>query len=261
MNLNNILATVIDVAYKTGAYLKEEQSKLKDNFIEVKSTRNYVTYVDKEAERIIVTALSEAFPDTGFLTEEETIDSNIKEWTWIIDPLDGTTNFVNGDSPYCVSIALQHNNKTVLGVVYDPIANDLYAASTEHIATLNKKPITVSNHPTLSEGYIGFGIPYVLDKPAEEILKRTSLQYNKASFRIKGAAAIEICYVASGKYDAFFHSGLSPWDVAAGSFILKKAGGTVTDFKEGNNYIYGKEYIGSNGHIHNEIIEKIINDN
>lgn len=260
MNLYNTLDTVIKVAHKAGEYLKQEQEKLAKGAIEIKGTRDYVTYIDKETEKIVVSALSEAFPHTGFLTEEGTIESEIKEWTWIIDPLDGTTNYVNGDTPYSVSIALQHNNKTVLGVVYDPILEELYCATTETKALLNNKPIVVSTHPTLSESYLGFGVPYSLDDRAIEVLQRTTLQYSKASFRIKGSAAVELCYVAAGRLDAYFHSGLSAWDVAAGSFILEQAGGRVTDFDTGDNYIFGREIVASNGYIHDEIIEHIIND-
>lgn len=261
MNLNKTLETVIEVAHKVGGYLKEEQSKLMQGSIEVKGTRDYVTYIDKEAEKIIVSALSDAYPETGFLTEEGTIESEIREWTWIIDPLDGTTNYVNGDTPYTVSIALQHNEETVLGVVYDPILDELYCATSESNATLNGNAIKVSSHPTLTDGYLGFGIPYVLDARAEIVLLNTTKQYSKASFRIKGSAAVELCYVAAGRLDAYFHSGLSPWDVAAGSFILDRAGGKVTDFDGKSNYIYGRELIASNGVIHDEIIRYIINDN
>lgn len=260
MDLNKTLEIVIKVAHKAGAYLREEQSKLVESAIEKKNTRNYVTYIDKEAEKLIVSELSEAFPETGFLTEEETIVNEVKEWTWIIDPLDGTTNYVNGDTSYTVSIALQHNNKTVLGVVYDPLLEELYCATTDSKATLNNKLISVSNHSTITDAFIGFGVPYTLDTESEAILKRASLQYSKASFRIKGSAAVEICYVAAGRYDVFFHSGLSPWDVAAASFILQQAGGKNKDFKNGDNYIFGRELIASNGHMHNEIMKHIIND-
>ncbi len=260
MNLKDTLKTVINVARTAGAFLKDEQSKLKNASVEMKSTRNYVTYIDKAAERIIVDELSKAFPETGFLTEEETVASEVKEWTWIIDPLDGTANYIHNDTPYSVSIALQHNEVTVLGVVYDPIAEELYQAIEGDEATLNGKAIGVSQHAELEDAYMGFGIPYVLDTKAMEVLQRTTKFYHKCSLRIKGSAAIELCYVAAGRLDAYFHSGLSPWDVAAGSFILQQAGGTVTDYDKNSDYIHGREIVASNGHIHNEIIENIIND-
>lgn len=259
MNLNDTLKTVIEVAQSAGAYLKEEQSKLKNELVETKSTRNYVTYIDKAAEKIIVEGLLKEYPDTGFLTEEGTIESKIKEWTWIIDPLDGTTNYINNDTPYSVSIALQHNEVTVLGVVYDPIAEELFHAIEGEKAVLNNQHISVSKQDTLTDSYIGFGIPYVVNSRAMEVLQNTTNYYSKCSFRIKGSAAIELCYVADGRYDAYYHSGLSPWDVAAGSFILQQAGGMITDFNNSDNYIYGREIVATNGHIHNELVEKIIN--
>ncbi len=260
MDLKHTLDIVTEIAYKAGKYLKEEQTRLKLNSIETKSQRNYVTYIDKEAEKIIVSELSKIFPDTGFLTEEGTIESEIKEWTWIIDPLDGTTNYIHGDTPYSVSIALQYKQQIVLGIVYDPVADELYSASNISGAKLNENPIEISKTKSIQNAYIGFGIPYNLDKRGKGILYRTTLQYKNCSFRIKGSAAIELCYVAAGRSDAYFHSGLSPWDVAAGSFILERAGGKITDFNEGNNYIFGKEIVASNGYIHKEIIEQIITE-
>ncbi len=261
MNLEKTLEVVKEVAHKAGAYLKEEQSKLTLSSIELKSARNYVTYIDKEAEKIIVSELVSKFPDTGFLTEEGTKITEEKEWTWIIDPLDGTTNYVNGDTPYTVSIALQHNGVTVLGIVYDPAYNEIYCAIAGGEATLNDKPINVSKRDTIEDSYIGFGIPYVIDARAQGILKHLPTQYHKCSFRIKGSAAVELCYVAAGKSDAYFHSGLSPWDVAAGAFILEMAGGRVTDYDGAGNFIFGREIVASNGYIHKEVMDNIINYN
>ena len=258
-SIDQICQEAVEIALVTGAYLKEEQQKLSISAIEMKSARNYVTYIDKEAERRAIEGLSQILPDAAFLAEEETVEFEEKEYTWIVDPLDGTTNYIHGDTPYSVSIALMHNKKTVLGIIYDPVADELYTATTESDATLNGIPITISKHETLQNGYIGFGIPYKLDSKGEEILKRTTLQYRKCSFRIKGSAAAEICYVASGRLDAYFHSGLSPWDVAAAAFILKKTGGRITDFSDGDNYVFGREIVATNGYIHQELMDNIIN--
>lgn len=258
-SINTICNEAIEVALATGKYLKEEQQKLSHSAVEMKSARNYVTYIDKTAEKIAVEGLKPIIPDAGFLVEEETVEFKQKAYTWIVDPLDGTTNYIHGDTPYSVSIALMHNNETILGIVYDPIADELYSATSESEATLNQQPVAKSEHKTLENGYIGFGIPYKLDAKGEEILQRTTHQFRKCSFRIKGSAAVELCYVAAGRSDAYFHSGLAPWDVAAGAFILERAGGKCTDFSGGNNYIHGKEIVASNGYIHQEIMENIIN--
>lgn len=259
--LEKLCNEVKELALSTGEYLKREQATLRKNDIELKGTRNYVTYIDKEAESRLVEGLSKLLPEAGFLTEEETVVFEEKEFTWIVDPLDGTTNYVHGDSTFSVSIALMKGKKIILGVVYDPLAEQMYWSIGVGKTFLNNNPIKVSNHSTLENGYIGFGIPYSLDEKGEKILQNAVKQFRKCSFRIKGSAALEICYVAAGVCDTYFHSGLSPWDVAAGAFILQCAGGKCTDFSGGDNYIFNKELVASNSTIHQEIMETIIQGN
>lgn len=258
MNLTIICNEVEQIARSVGEFLKNEQAKLHKSDIELKGTRNFVTHIDMEAEKMLVEKLGKLIPDATFLTEEGTVSYAEGEYTWIIDPLDGTTNYVHGDTPFSVSVALTKNGKIVLGVVYDPVADELYSAIEKGKATLNGNPIKVSSHNTLTNAYIGFGIPYSLDEQGEKILRNAIEQFRKCSFRIKGSAAIEICYVACGRSDAYFHSGLSPWDVAAGTFILECAGGKNSDFSNGEKYVFNKELVASNGVIHREILEKII---
>ncbi|HBX46571.1 inositol monophosphatase family protein [Limibacterium fermenti] len=249
---------VAQIAVSTGEFLKIQQAKLHRSDIEFKGVRNYVTHIDKEAEQQLVKELGALLPEASFLTEEGTVEYQKERYTWIIDPLDGTTNYIHGDKPFSVSIGLKEDDKIILGIVYDPVAEEMFSATGKDTAQLNGKPISVSNHPSLNNGYIGFGIPYSLDEKGEQILKNAFAQFRQCSFRIKGSAAIEICSVAMGRSDAYFHSGLSPWDVAAGSFILKCAGGTCTDFSGGENYLFGKELVASNGAIHREILQGII---
>lgn len=258
MNIKTIRTEVEQIARSIGKFLIEEQAKLVDSDIELKGTRNFVTHIDREAEKLLVEQLSPLIPEATFLTEEGTIDYAEGKYTWIIDPLDGTTNYVHGDTPYTVSIALMKDEEVVLGVVFDPVANELFAATEKGDATLNDKPMKVSSHNQLTNAYIGFGIPYSLDAKGEEILKNAIAHFRRCSFRIKGSAAAEICYVACGRLDAYFHSGLSPWDVAAATFILECSGGKCTDFSNGNNYIFGKEIVASNGETHGEIMKEII---
>ncbi len=249
---------VCRIAISAGKYLKEEQATFSRGKIEMKGVRNYVTYIDKEAEKRIVAGLSELLPEAGFLTEEETVQFEQKEYTWIIDPLDGTTNYVHSDTPYSVSIALMKDKTIVLGVVYDPVAEELYSATGKENVRLNGQPVSVTSKNELQNAYIGFGIPYSLDSAGEKILQNALAQFRNCSFRIKGSAAIEICYVACGRSDAYFHSALSPWDVAAGTFILNCAGGKCTDFSGGENYIFGRELVASNGKVHDAIMTNII---
>lgn len=259
MMMDNLCKKVEVLARSTGEYLKNEQAKLSIKDIELKGTRDYVTYIDKEAEKILVKGLKELFPVAGFLTEEETVNYEETEYTWIIDPLDGTTNYIHGDATYAVSIALKHKQDIVLGVVYDPIINEMYSATAPGNAKLNNNILKVSSHSTIENAFLGCGIPYELDSKGEQILQNAMRHIRSCSFRIKGSAALETCYVAAGITDAYFHSGLSAWDVAAGTFILKCAGGLSTDFSSGNNYLFGRELVASNGAIHNEIMKHIVN--
>lgn len=259
LDLNKILYQVCNSAKEIGVYLKNEQSNLKSSAIEMKGLRDYVSYVDEEAEKQLVNLLKKYISDAGFLTEEGTVMQSEKEYTWIIDPLDGTSNYVHGIAPYNVSIALMHKDEVVLGVVYDPVANEMFTAIKGEKAQLNSEVINVSAKDELRNSFIGFGVPYHVDHKAECILKNIWKYFGEASFRLNGAAAIEICYVACGRYDAFFHSDLSSWDVAAGAFILQQAGGRVTDYKGGEDFVFGKELVATNSNIHTSIMENIIN--
>ena len=249
---------VKEVARCTGEYLRSEQPLLTKKDIELKGARDYVTYIDKESEKMVVAELSQLLPKSGFLTEEKTVKYRNEEFIWIIDPLDGTTNYVHGDSSFSVSIALRRNEETVLGVVYLPIEDQMFSATSEENAFLNTKRLQVSSHSKIKNAYLGFGIPYILDSRGEEILNNAIKQFKNCSFRIKGSAALEICYVAAGVSDGYFHSGLSPWDVAAATYILRCAGGRCTDFSGGNNYLFGRELVATNSTIHQEVLTNII---
>ena len=259
LDLNKILDQVCQTANEIGRYLKNEQSKLKDSAIEMKGLRDYVSYVDKEAEKQLVKALENYIPDAGFLTEEGTVEQTEKEYTWIIDPLDGTSNYVHGLQPYTVSIALMHKKEIILGVVYDPVAKEMFTATKNEKARLNNTLINVSTKDELRNSFIGFGIPYKVNKETQKTLENIWKHFGDATFRIIGSAAIELCYVACGRYDAYLHSGLSAWDVAAGAFILQQSGGNVSDYKNGDNYIFGKELVATNSAIHSAIMKDIIN--
>ena len=258
MNLERIVSEVKLLARSVGEYLKVEQAKLRKNDVELKGARDYVTYIDKAAEKMLVNRLQQLLPDSGFLTEEGTVAFEEKEFTWIIDPLDGTSNYIHGDPTYSVSIALAQDKKTVLGIVYDPVLDQMYWAIDGENAFMNSHPLSVSTHAAIENAYFGFGIPYRLDEIGEQVLQRAMKQSGRCSFRLKGSAALDLCYVAAGITDAFFHSGLSPWDVAAGAFILSRAGGKCTDFTGGENYILGQEIVASNGAIHEEVMKTII---
>jgi myo-inositol-1(or 4)-monophosphatase len=257
MNLKQIFAQVNNLCVSTGDMIKNELGQLTSEDIHNKGVHDYVTFVDTISERRIVKELNNLLPEAGFIVEENTIEHQPKPLMWIIDPLDGTTNFIHGIPCFSISIALMLNNKIILGVVYDIMRDECFYAFDDG-AWLNNKPIKVSQTPDLESSILGTGFPsrdYTKLDKYMDVLK--TLFINTHGVRRIGSAAIDLCYVASGRFDAFFEYGLKSWDVAAGAFIVEKAGGKVTEFNEGENYIFGNDIIASNGKIHDKIIEII----
>lgn len=261
-NLETICKEVIEISKTVGHFIKQEQKKINENQIEIKGVHNFVTYVDKTAENQIVDGLLKIIPESGFIVEEETITKKGENYNWIIDPLDGTTNYIHGLSPYAISIALQKNNKTVLGVIYEISLDECFYACEESSAFLNGSKINVTEVTKVSDSLIATGFPYydyhLLDKFLETI---RYFMENSHGLRRLGSAATDLAYVACGRFEAFYEYSLNAWDVAAGAFIVEKAGGKVSDFSGKNNYIFGKEIIASNSNVFDEflqIVNKII---
>ena len=255
MDLQELTLQVCRIARNTGAYLLSEQTNLRTELIQEKSSHNYVSYVDREAEKMTVKELTKLLPEAGFITEEETVEQSNSGLNWVVDPLDGTSNFIHNMSPYCVSIGLQNQEETLLGVVYEVCRNECFYAYKGSEAYLNDKAIKVSDVSSLNNTFIGLGLPYNFDE------YRTTANYlidklygNVAGSRILGAAAAELCYIACGRFDARIEAFLGPWDVSAGGFILQQAGGTITDFEGKDDWKSGKQVVASNGKLHNEII-------
>lgn len=256
MDLENICTQVNDLAKEVGTFIKSQVISSSD--VEVKSRNSLVTFVDKTSEEKLVNKLSEIIPGSGFITEEGTSTKIGKEFNWIIDPLDGTTNFIHGVPCYCVSIGLQKNNKLVLGVIYEINLDELFYAWEGSKAYLNGKEIHVSKTKTLENSLIATGFPYYdYEKQTEYLDLFKDLMKNTRGLRRLGSAAVDLAYVACGRFDAFYEYSLHPWDVAAGAFIVHQAGGKVTDFKGENDYLFGKEIITSNPQIQNELLSKV----
>ncbi len=258
MELKDLTLKVCDIAKEVGLFIKEECAKINAGHIETKSQNSLVTYVDKTAEKKIVDFLSELIPDSGFIAEEGTSDKKGEIYNWVIDPLDGTTNFIHGIPTYCVSIALLKNEKLVSGVIYEPNRDEMFYAWENGGSYLNNTPISVSSANKLSDSLLATGFPYYDYKRLEayiDILKW--LMNNSRGVRRIGSAAIDLAYVACGRFEAFYEYSLNPWDVAAGALIVKEAGGSVTDFQGGDNYLFGREIIASNKHMEAELLEKI----
>jgi myo-inositol-1(or 4)-monophosphatase len=243
-----------EIAANAGAYLLQELGTLTAGDIEVKAYNDFVSYVDKRSEEIIVEGLNGLIPGAGFLAEEQVRIAGQGDYRWIIDPLDGTTNYIQGLPLFSVSIGLEYRGDIILGVVYEPNRNELFSAADGIPSTLNHQPIRVSSTPTLSESLLATGFPYADLGKMEHYMN--FLRYtirNSRGIRRFGSAAVDLAYVACGRFDAFFEYGLKPWDVAAGSLIVKQAGGAVCDFKGKQNYLYGQEIIASNGAVESEL--------
>ncbi|WP_167613789.1 inositol monophosphatase family protein [Maribellus sediminis] len=253
MDYKKLCFQVQDIAREVGGFIRDEQKKLSAENIEVKSVASLVTYVDKTAEQRIITALRELIPDSGFVAEEGTADSKNEKYTWFVDPLDGTTNYLFGVSPHSVSIALAEDNRMVLGVVYEIGADELFYAWKGSAAYCNGKEIKTATRSKSEETLIGTGFPYYdFDRVDDYIEAMRYLMKNTLGLRRFGSAAVDLCYVACGRFDAFYEHALHAWDVAAGVFILQQAGGKITDFNGGDNWLFGGQLISASGSYFNE---------
>ena len=224
--------------------------------IEYKGAIDLVTSVDRQAERKIIEVLQRDFPDHSFLAEEAAgIEGRTNEYRWIIDPLDGTTNFAHGYPHVGVSIALERNEQVILGLVYDPLRRECFRAVKEQGATLNGTPIRVSKVDELDKALLATGFPYDSRENAAYYLAFFQAFLTRSQgIRRAGSAALDLCYVASGRIDGFWELKLKPWDVAAGALIVAEAGGSLSDFSGKPSSIFGGETLASNSIIHNEMI-------
>lgn len=247
IDYEKVCRKTISIAVEAGRLLKEERSKFRIDAIETKGLHDFVSYVDRASEELIVKELVNLVPDAGFITEEGTVEAEDKFYRWVIDPLDGTTNFIHGISPFAVSIALMEGNEIVIGVVYEVSLDECFYAWKDSQAFLNGVPIKVSAAPTVHDSLIATGFPYYdFSKTAEYLLLLEFFMRNSHGVRRLGSAATDLSYVAAGRFDAFYEYSLQSYDVAAGSFIVKQAGGFVCDFDGKDNYIFGKEIVACN---------------
>ncbi len=253
-DLERILHEVIKIAKRAGAYIRHESLQFDNKNIEEKGINNLVSYVDKEAEKMIVQTLKFTMKEAGFITEEGTEKTTDAEYNWVIDPLDGTTNFMHGLPPYSVSIALLHKDEPVVGVVYEINCDLCFYTRKGEKAYCNNEEIRVSSVSKFKNGLYITGFPYDLFDEVSRFSKLFEHFMQKThGIRRLGSAAVDLAYVAAGKSEGFFQKGLNIWDVAAGALIVKQAGGIVTDFKGGDHYLSGGEIIAGNPHVHPEM--------
>ncbi|MEJ0054846.1 MAG: inositol monophosphatase family protein [Bacteroidota bacterium] len=245
IDLLSIEKNVMNVCHEVGDFIHREGSLFDRSRIEQKEGfNNLVSYVDKESEKKLVSALSKILPGSGFIGEEGTNIDGTNGYRWIIDPLDGTTNFTHGLPIFAISIGLALNDKIVLGIVYEVNKKEMFHTVEGSPAFLNDKEIHVSSISTLQQSLLATGFPYYeFDKMEAylEIIKKFLKQSH--GVRRLGSAATDLAYVACGRFEGFFEYNLNPWDVAAGTFLVQQAGGIVTDFKGGSNFVFGGELI------------------
>ncbi|MEI6574733.1 MAG: inositol monophosphatase family protein [Bacteroidota bacterium] len=258
MNFELICKEVESLVRQAGQFIQEAASQFRSGDIETKSENNFVSWVDKGAEQMLVEGLRKILPGSGFIVEESTTTEEILEYTWIIDPLDGTTNFIHAVPIYCVSVGLMHKNVMVLGIILEVNSEECFYAWEGGGAWMNGKAIQVTKTETVKDSLLATGFPYYdygRLEPFIELLRYT--MQNTHGIRRLGSAAADLAWVACGRFDGFYEYGLSPWDVAAGIVIIREAGGVLSDFEGKDNYLFGKEIIATNPRIFKEFLEVV----
>lgn len=258
MDLKHLTICTAEIARQASEFIKQQAENFDAGKVEQKGKHDLVSYVDKTSEKIIIDGLSVLLPEAGFIAEEGTLDRKGEKYNWIIDPLDGTTNFVHGLPPYAISIALMEGKELVLGVVHEVNLHESFYAWKNGGAWLNGKQIFVSKTGSVENSLLATGFPYSNYSRLEPFMKTIwYFMQNSRGLRRLGSAATDMAYVACGRFDGFYEYSLQPWDVAAGIVIIREAGGMVSDFDGGSNFLFGKEIVTSNPAIFNEFFKTI----
>lgn len=252
--MKELLETAKILAEKAGDHIRQSVSQLRQ--VDYKGRADMVTDVDRRAEEIILDGIQRAYPDHAVLAEESGKNEIQSDYCWVIDPIDGTTNFVHGYPFFGVSIAVQYRQETVAAVVLNPVQGELFSALKGGGAHLNGNPITVSSTSELSKTLLATGFPYQLGERWQHSLTLFETFYrNSHGVRRDGSAALDLCYVAAGRFDGYWEYELNPWDVAAGLLIVQEAGGKTTDFQDNPSDIYDRQVLASNGRIHDAMLQ------
>jgi myo-inositol-1(or 4)-monophosphatase len=258
MDLEALTQKVIDIAREAGAFISEQRKTFTPDQIEIKGLNDLVSYVDKTAEKLIVAGLETVLPNAGFITEEKTTNKTGDRYNWIIDPLDGTTNFIHGLPVYSVSIALQKYDELVIGVVYEINQDECFYAWKDSPAYLNGAEIKVSGTPSINRSLLATGFPYYnFEKQPAYIALFTDLMRNCHGLRRLGSAAVDLAYTACGRFDGYYEYNLNSWDVAAGILIVRQAGGKVVNFTGGDECLKTRELLATNALITGEMLQTI----
>ena len=260
MELRQLTSAVCQIARQAGAYIRNERSKFSLESVECKHAHDYVSYVDKGSEQLIVTALRQLLPEAGFITEEGLAGHNQEQLLWVVDPLDGTTNFIHQYAPYAVSIALLQGHEVLLGVVYEVCHDECFYAWQGGGAYMDGQLLHVSTQK-INDALLCLQLPYNSDayKP---VIKRLidELYGHVGSIRMCGSAAMALCYVAAGRYDGYAEQYIGQWDFMAGALIVKEAGGTVTNYEGETDFTQGNSVVATNGIIQSDLLKHLTNE-
>jgi myo-inositol-1(or 4)-monophosphatase len=246
------------LSMRIGKFIAGERKKIKPSDIETKGASDFVSYVDKTSEKYFVEGLKEIFPSAGFIAEEDKTLQREERYNWIIDPLDGTTNYLHGIPAFATSVALVEHNRPLLGVVFEINMAECFYAWKNGGAWVNGEKISVSKACAIKESFLATGFPYKAQgwhKPYLELF--ADLQRSSVGMRRIGSAATDIAYVAAGRFDGYYECGINAWDVAAGAIIVQEAGGMVTDFDGGDDFVFGRKFVCGNKQVHGELLVKI----
>jgi myo-inositol-1(or 4)-monophosphatase len=257
LTLHPMLNIAVKAARLAGSVINRASLDIEKLQVQTKSTNDFVTEVDQHAEAVIIETILQAYPGHGILAEESgrAMGAKDSEFLWIIDPLDGTTNFIHGFPVYAVSIALAWRGVVQQAVVYDPSRNDLFIASRGRGAYLNERRLRVSKRTRLADSLVGTGFPFRKGDNFKRYMKMfEEVSQQCAGLRRPGAASLDLCYVAAGYYDGFFETGLSPWDIAAGSLIITEAGGLIGNFTGESDFLYQREVVAGNPKVYGQLV-------
>ena len=250
---------------ETGNHIKEERKNFQANKIEAKGQSDFVTYLDKESERLLVAGLSELLPEAGYIAEEGTSTKKGETYNWIIDPIDGTTNFIHGLTPHAISVALMRDDTLIMGIIHEISQGETFYAWEGSKAYLNSEEIHVTEASEHNQALVATGFPYTNFSQLDKYMGAFNFfMENTHGLRRLGSAAMDLAYIACGRFEAFWEYGLHPWDIAAGAFIIQQAGGKLCDFNLGDDYLFSGNVVASNGNYFNnfsEIVNKFMGDN
>lgn len=249
---------VKELVYAVGEYIRFERLGFKSSTVEHKDIHDMVSYVDKTSETKLIEGLEKILPGSAFMAEESGVKENDSVYRWIIDPLDGTTNFIHNIPHYCISIGLEFQGSLIAGWIYEICTNEMYTALKGEGAFCNNHKIVVSKTAELHQSLMATGFPVRSYPKLKEYMNLLqSMIENTRGVRRLGTAAYDLCLVACGRVEGFYEPGLSPWDVAAGAIIVQEAGGKVTDFNGHEGFMQNATILATNSYIHNSILKEV----